>query len=172
MLCRILTLRIRRQPVCPSIPQIAQALRFAVDSDVLVERDRFTDGEEIRRRKCADLFELADAVVLLAARSHQRPSVFDPRLPHVKKTGAHRRECPLVQAHAVVIAVEIGDLERKLAEGVRAVHNRDDAPRLRHVADAPHREDQSRAVRDVAKMNDFGLRRDRLLESPVQIVRG
>ena len=101
---------------------------------------------------------------------HQRPGARDARLADVQEAGADRRVRPLVQADAVIVAIEVGDLEGEVAEGVRAVHDHGDVARVRHLADALDREDLAGAVGDVADQDQFRLGRDRLLEALVQIV--
>ena len=54
----------------------------------------------------------------------QRPEPRDVLSAHVQKSGSDRREQPLVQARAVVVAAKIGDLEGELREGVCAVDDR------------------------------------------------
>ncbi len=77
-----------------------------------------------------------------------------------------------MQAGAVVVAIQVGDLEGKVAEGVRAIHNHGDIARVRHLADPAHGEDLAGAVGDVAQQDHFGARRDGLLEALVEIVHG
>jgi hypothetical protein len=43
-----------RKLSCPLVLAVAQARRLALDSDVLVERNRFADGAEVRRRMRAE----------------------------------------------------------------------------------------------------------------------
>ncbi len=64
---------ILREAIGPAIAQIAQARRFTLDPDILVERDRFNDRIVIGRRMRADFLELADVVFVPVAGRHQRP---------------------------------------------------------------------------------------------------
>ena len=88
----------------------------------------------------------------------------------VEKPGAHRCVRPLVQAGAVVVAIEVGDLIRKVAERVRAVDDGGNAARTRHLADAAHRKDLAGAIGDVAEQYQLRTRRDGALEALVEIV--
>ena len=63
----------------------------------------------------------------------QRPDLRDVLPAHVEEAGADRREQPLVQAGAVVVALEVAQLEREVRERVRAVDDRLDAARPRHA---------------------------------------
>ena len=78
-------------------------------------------------------------------------------LAHVEEAGADRRVGPLVQADAVVVAIQVGDLVGELAEGVGAVHNHRDVARVRHLADPLDREDLAGAIGDVADQDQLGL---------------
>ena len=57
----------------------------------------------------------------------QRPGRRDAIAPHVEEAGAGRREQPLVQADAVVIHLEVAQLEREVRQRVRAVDDGHDA---------------------------------------------
>ena len=85
---------------------------------------------------------------------------------HVEEAGADRRQQPLVQAGAVVVALEVAQLEREVREGVRAVDDGLDAARRAPAcAMSAHREDLPGQVRDVAEVQHLRLRRDRALEA-------
>ena len=75
-----------------------------------------------------------------------------------------------MQARAVVVAVEIRVLERKVREGVRAVDDHFDAALAAHLADSLDREYLPGEIGDVANVNDAGARRDRALEPLIQII--
>ena len=66
--------------------------------------------------------------------SDQVPAMRD--FAHIQEACTDRRARPFVQADAVVVAIEVGDFEREMAEGVRAIHNHRDAARVGHLADA------------------------------------
>ena len=91
-------------------------------------------------------------------------------LPDVEESGAGRRQQPLVQAGAVVVHLEVAQLEREVRQRVRAVDDGDDAALPGHAARALHREDLSREVGDVAEVQHLGPRRDRLLEPREEVV--
>ena len=59
-------------------------------------------------------------------------------LAHVQEARADGRVGPLMQAGAVVVAVEVGDLEREVAERVRAIDDHRDIARMGHLADPLH----------------------------------
>ena len=117
-----------------------------------MEGERLGDGVVVGRRVRADLLELADVVVHAlggAAISGHSVSIF--ALAHVEEAGAVRREQPLVQAGAVVVAVEVGELEGEVREGVRAVDDHLDArARAPSGTISLHREDLAGEVGDVA----------------------
>ena len=71
----------------------------------------------------------------------QRPGRRDAIAAHVEEAGVVRREQPLVQARAVVVALEIAQLEREVRERVRAVDDGQDAalPRQSATAASPGR---------------------------------
>src|ERR1019366_6879459 len=103
-------LGVLREAVGPAVAQVTQARRLAVDPQVLVEDEGFGDGVVIGRGVSTNLLELANIVVLRAVAGHHAPGARDAALAHVEETGAHRRVGPLVQAGAIVVAIEIGDL--------------------------------------------------------------
>ncbi len=103
----------------------------------------------------------------LAGVSAQCPLIERP--PHVQKARAHRRQQPLVQARAVVVALEIGEREREMRERMCAVDDRLDAALAGHPADVADREDLPGEVRDVADVDHFRAWRDRLLEPAKQV---
>ena len=55
-----------------------------------------------------------------------------------------------MQAGAVVVAIQVGDLKGEMAEGVGAIHDHRDIAGMRHLADPAHGEDLAGAVGDVA----------------------
>ena len=116
-----------------------------------------------------DLFELPDVLHLRGRRRRQRPQLLDILAAHVEEPGADRREQPLVQRRAVVVALEIAQLEREMRERVRAVDDRLNGAAARHPRDLAHGKQLTREVRHVAQVNDARLRRDRLLESRSQL---
>ena len=69
----------------------------------------------------ADLLEFPDIFSQGMVGPHHRPDPGDFGFPHVQHTCADRRQQPLMQRRAVVIAVEILVQERKLREGMRAI---------------------------------------------------
>ena len=102
----------------------------------------------------------------------QRPQILDQRPAHVEEAGADRRQQPLVQAGAVVVALEIAQREREVAVGVRAVDDGADAAGAGHPADRLDREDLPGQVGDVADVDHLRARRDGGFEAPRQIVQG
>src|SRR2546430_13389922 len=70
-------------------------------------------------------------------RSH-RPDARDFLLAHVQEARAVRRQQPLVQAGAVVVAVQLVAGEREVCVGVRAVDDRLDAPVPRDLRSEEH----------------------------------
>ena len=73
-----------------------------------------------------------------AVGGHQGPDRLLFRLADIKKSGADRRQQPLVQAAAEVIAFQVVALERQMGEGVGAVDENLDAlfpSQSHHVAD-------------------------------------
>ena len=86
-------------------------------------------------------------------------------LADVEEPGADRREEPLVEARAVVVAFEVVALERKVREGMRAVDEDLDAALARHPDDLADGQDLPGQVRDVRDLDDPGPRRDRPAEA-------
>ena len=93
-------------------------------------------------------------------------------LAHVEEAGVVRRQQPLVQARAVVIHLEVAQLEREVRNRVRAVDDGEDAALAREPREPLHREQLPAEVRDVTEVHHLGLRRDRLLEPLIQVVLG
>ena len=89
--------------------------------------------------------------------------------PHIQEARADRREQPLVQARAVEITLEVADLEWKLRVRMRAVDNRRDAARARQSADIAYWKNLPRQIGDVAEVNHFRLRGDRLFDARREI---
>src|SRR5262245_28841538 len=130
-----------------------------------MEIERFIDGQRVRRRMRADLLKLADVGAVLLIRSHQRPQAGDFRFANIQEACAVRREQPLVQARAVIVAIKIGVFVGEVRESMRAVNNRLDAARARHPADVFDRIDLPAQVGDVTEMDDAGAWRDVPLEN-------
>ena len=120
----------------------------------------------------ADLLELADVLVHFRRGRHHRPHLPDLGASHIEEAGPDRCREPLVEARAVVIAVEVALREREMGVRMRAIHDYFDPPRTAQLRDLLHREDLAREIRDVADMNDFGARRDRFLDASRQVVLG
>src|SRR5262245_58073590 len=112
-----------------------------------------------------DFLELADVLALARRRRRQRPQLLDVLAADVEEAGADRRQQPLVQRRAVVVALEIAQREREVREGVRAVDDGLDAAAARHPRDVADREQLPGEVRDVAEVDDLRLRRERALEA-------
>src|SRR5262245_57127766 len=81
-----------------------------------------------------------------------------------------RGEQPLVQAGSGEIALEIAQLEREMRDRVRGVNDARYAALTRHPAEALDGEELAGDVRDVTDVQHPGLRSDRRLEPPVQVV--
>ena len=126
-----------------------------------MERQRFGDRIVVGGRMRADLLELADVVLLRGGGRHQRPQRRDLLAPHVEEAGADRRQQPLVQAGAVVVAAEIRALNGKCAKACAPSTIGLDAAAPRLVADPLHRKDLAGEIRDVAEVQDLRRRRDR-----------
>ena len=90
------------------------------DADGLVEDQRLGDGVGLAAG-CVPISSNLRMSSGLRRRRRQRPQRLDQRPAHVEEPGADRRQQPLVQAGAVVVALEIADGEREVGEGVRAV---------------------------------------------------
>src|SRR5262249_53797998 len=93
------------------------------------------------------------------------PQAGDFRFTNIKEASAVRRQQPLVQARAVVVAIQIVVFIGEMREGVRAVDNRLDAARARQLADAVGRINLPAPVGDVTEMYDASARRDVALEN-------
>ena len=78
----------RLEPPRPSVFQKAQPRRLALAADAFVEGECFGYGVVIGGRVRADLFELADVVVLLSARRPSAARVF-------RSSTCGRRENPV-----------------------------------------------------------------------------
>ena len=128
--------------------------------------------EERRRRRGADLLELANVVVGTLRRGLHGPRLRNAILPHVQEPGAGRRQQPLVQAGPVVVHLEVAELVREMRGRMRAIDDRGDAARTRHARDVLHREDLPRQVGDVAEVDELRLRCDGLREHVVEIIHG
>src|SRR5262245_21435077 len=113
----------------------------------------------------ADLLELADVGAVLLFRRHQRPEAGDFRFANIKKASAVRRQQPLVQTRAVVVAIQIVVFIGEMREGVRAVDNRLEAASARQLADAFDRINLPAQVGDVTEMYDACARSDIALEN-------
>src|SRR5207253_10015578 len=142
--------------VRPAQRQIPQPSRLALRADRLVEGERFANRRADRRWIGADRLELADVVRLPLRHRLQRPQLRDVLAPDVKQAVADRREQPLVQADAVVVALEIADLEGEVRDRVRAVDDARDAARAREPAQPLHWEQLPGEIRDVAEVEDLG----------------
>ena len=86
-----------------------------------------------------DFFKLTYVIRLFRLRRHQRPQLLDTIAFDVKQSRALRRVEPLVQAGPEVIAAKVFLLEVKLRKRVRAVDDRFDSLRARHLAHCFHR---------------------------------
>ena len=154
----------------PAVAQVAQARRLPLDAHPFVEAERLGDRVVVRGRVRPDLLELADVLVPGRGGGGQRPQRLDVLAPHVEKAGPDRREQPLVQAGAVEVAAEIRGLVREVRERVRAVDDRLHALGARRVADLLHRKNLPGEIRDVAEVQDPGLRPDRRDQAIREIV--
>ena len=123
------------------------------------------DGVVVGGRVGADLFVFTDVFVEGRVGAHQRPDRLLFRLADIEKPGADRRQQPLVQAAAEVIAIQVVAFEGKVGEGVCAVDEDLDAllpSQAHHIAD---RQDLPRKVGDLGELDDFGPGRDRLADA-------
>ncbi len=111
-----------------------------------------------------DLLVLPDILVLGGRRSHQGPERPLLRLPDIEEAGADRRQQPLVETGAVVVAVEVIPLEREVGKGMGAVHEHFDAERPGKGDQLLHRHDVAAQVRDVGNLDDPGAGSHRSLE--------
>ena len=102
--------------VGPAQRQVAQARRLALAADRLMERERLGDRGAQRLGMRADRLELADVVRLPIGHRLQRPGLRDVLAADVQQAVAERRQQPLVQADAVVVALEVAQLEREMRE--------------------------------------------------------
>ena len=127
--------------------------------------DRVVHGRRVR----ADLLELPDVGVPRLGGRRERPVALDERAPHVQEPGADRRQQPLVQAGAVVVALEIGQREREVRERMRAIDDRLDAARPGHSTDVAHGEDLPGEIGDVADVDHLRPRRHRLFKPAKQV---
>ena len=150
-------LRMVLEAARPPILEESQTRGLSLRADGLVKLERLGDGVVCRRRVRANLLELADVVSQLHVGGSERPYLRDQRLPHVEEAGTDGREQPLVQARAVHVALEVGQREREVREGVRSVHDRPDPPRSCRATDVIDREDLTRQVRDVAEVDHLRL---------------
>src|SRR6185437_10072799 len=98
------------------------------------------------------------------------PDVRNLFFPDVQEAGPDRGRQPLVKAGAVVVAVELVTRERKRGEGMGAVDDDFDPLRTGEAHDLLDGEDLPGQVRDVADVDDLGLRRDSGGEARDQIV--
>jgi hypothetical protein len=73
-----------------------------------------------------------------------------------------------VQARAVVVHLEVAQLEREVRHRVRAVDDGDDAAGAGHARQVLHREDLAGEVGDVAEVQHLGARGDRAFEQAEQ----
>src|SRR5262249_26865044 len=87
------------------------------------------------------------------------------RFANIKKASAVRGQQPLVQARAVVVAIQIVVFIGEMREGVRAVDNRLEAASARQLADAFDRINLPAQVCDVTEMYYASARRDIPLEN-------
>ena len=69
-----------------------------------------------------------------------------------------------MRAGRVEIAAEIVQIKRNLADGVGAVHVRENAAIAGNLANLLDGENQPRGRRDMAEHDDFGVRRRRLVK--------
>src|SRR5215471_2793698 len=120
-----------------------------------MERERLGKRRVRRRGARPDLLELPDVLPLCRGRGLERPGPGDAVLAHVEKPVADRRAQPLVQARAVIIALEIAKLEWEVRRSMRAVDDCHDAALARHVAQALNWEELPGQVGDVAEMEQF-----------------
>src|SRR5262249_14392369 len=115
---------------------------------------------------CADLLEFPDIFAQGMVGRHHRPDPGYLGFPHIEHARADRRQQPLMQRRAVVIAVEILMEERKLREGMRAVDDDLDPARASELANLLDGKDLASPVGDVAYVDDLGLRREAFLDAP------
>ena len=158
------------EPLRPAVAQEPEARRLALRADAVQKVQRFHDGVVIRRRMGPDLLELAHVLVHLGRRRHHRPDLGDLRPADVEEPRADRRREPLVEARAVVVAVQLVTGKREMRVGVRPVHDHLDAARPAQLADLLHGKDLPRQVRDVTDVDDLGARRDRGFDAARQIL--
>ena len=105
---------------------------------------------------CAALSATHDLCLVAAlGRGLHRPRLRDAIPADVQEAGSGRRQQPLVEAGAVVIAAEVARLVRKVRKGVRTVDDRLDAAAPGLVAHLLYREDLSGEVRDVTEVEHF-----------------
>src|SRR5689334_12875525 len=98
---------LRDDSLRPAVAQVAQTCNLALGANASVECERGGDGVVIRGRMGSNLLVLANVVVLLGVRRHQRPEILLLLLPDVEEAGANGSEQPFVQARSVVIAVQV-----------------------------------------------------------------
>src|SRR5262249_34204690 len=108
--------RVALDRIRPAHRQVAKARGFPLAADRLVERERFADRSANCGRIGADRLELADVVDLALRHGLQRPQLRNVLAADVEQAVADRREQPFVQADAVVITLEIANLEREVRD--------------------------------------------------------
>src|SRR5262245_42805955 len=101
----------------------------------------------------ADLFILADIFVKWSVGAHQRPDLLLLRLADIEKPGPDRREEPLVQTAAVVVALEIVTLKWEVGEAMSAVDEDLDALLPAQPHHLAHWQDLAGQVRDLRELN-------------------
>src|ERR1041385_3726586 len=101
----------------------------------------------------ADLLELADVVVHLGRRRHHGPDLRDLRLADVQEAGSDRRGQPLMQAGAVIVAVELVAREGEMRVRMRAVDDDFDPARPSQLGDRLYRGDLAGEIRDVTDVD-------------------
>jgi hypothetical protein len=112
-----------------------------------------------------DLLELADVGLHFRRGGGERPQVADALAIHVEKARPVRSAQPLVQAHPVVVAVQLGAGGGEAGEAMGAVHDHGDAARPSQRHDLAHGKDLPREVDHLTGQDQARAGRERAPEA-------
>src|SRR5687767_10867106 len=87
---------------------------------------------------CADLFKLANVVILFCLRGHERPKLLDLVAFHIEQARSLRGIKPFMQARTKVVAAKVFVLEVKLRKRMSTVNDSLDSLCARHIANRFH----------------------------------
>src|SRR5690606_34988042 len=107
----------------PVFLQKSQAIFFLLSTDSIVKVNGIQDGQINRNGMSSDLIEIEDGFQLQIAGSEQGLNFADFFLFHIQHSTAQRNAQPLVQAAAIVVAVQLMEIERKLPDRVCTIEH-------------------------------------------------